>query len=232
LIWTVTFDGRGNASCALSRADKVALELPLIDAPPSPPPPRTLDLLVDFARAAKSALPGADSSVSTGVANGEDRKPTLAEMEQSTNQPGAQIGPGQGGNGLQRVGPVPMYAHVGAPGLPGAWTRPRWDRVSLGMPSRFPRPAVHRIVADVQAPKPDDLPPPESLLVTASSLDFVRKSASSGDIPPELGIVNYRLVQGKDRKRGFGSDDLAPLPLRPASGSTGGSTSRMARRYS
>ena len=74
-----------------------------------------------------STLPSA--STSTGA--GEDRKPTLAEMEQSSRTTSAHPWVGESGEKKERVGQVPVYAHEGAPGLPGAWTRPRWDRVGI-----------------------------------------------------------------------------------------------------
>lgn len=63
----------------------------------------------------------------------EDIKPSLSEMERSTRVGGASASmAGAGGENedkKERTGSLPPYAHAGAPGLPGAWTRPRWDRV-------------------------------------------------------------------------------------------------------
>ncbi|GFZ49050.1 hypothetical protein JCM24511_06800 [Saitozyma sp. JCM 24511] len=73
-----------------------------------------------------------------------------------------------------RRGEVPTYAPGWAPGLPGKWTYAVLD--------------------------PDEETPPEApVQVTAASLDFVKATASGGDIPPELGIVHYR-PPGKRRK--------------------------------
>ncbi|RSH90157.1 hypothetical protein EHS25_001491 [Saitozyma podzolica] len=73
-----------------------------------------------------------------------------------------------------RRGEVPPYAPEWAPGLPGKWTYAFLD--------------------------PDEETPPDApVQVTAASLDFVKATASGGDIPPELGIVHYR-PPGKRRK--------------------------------
>lgn len=51
----------------------------------------------------------------------------------------------------------------------------------------------------------DDDDPNIKPVVTSSSLEFVRKSASAGDIPPELGVVNYRLAKNKGKQSGLGN---------------------------
>ncbi|BEJ16795.1 hypothetical protein CspHIS471_0601960 [Cutaneotrichosporon sp. HIS471] len=74
--------------------------------------------------------------------------------------------------------PPPEYAWDGAPGLPKPWTY-----------------------------KPD-LPPPPGLpvsKVTSGVLDFIKLTATErGDIPPELGLVDYRRADGREVRRRWG----------------------------
>ncbi|GMK58399.1 hypothetical protein CspeluHIS016_0504310 [Cutaneotrichosporon spelunceum] len=74
--------------------------------------------------------------------------------------------------------PAPEYAWDGAPGLPEPWTY-----------------------------KPD-LPPPPGLppsKVTTGVLDFIKLTATErGDIPPELGLVDYRRADGREVRRKWG----------------------------
>ncbi|KAL1408624.1 hypothetical protein Q8F55_005437 [Vanrija albida] len=73
---------------------------------------------------------------------------------------------------------VPPYAYDSAPGLPDAWTY---------KPDR---------------PKTPPLPPGN---VTAGVLDFIKLTATErGDIPPELGLVDYRRGDGREARRKWG----------------------------
>lgn len=73
---------------------------------------------------------------------------------------------------------APEYAWEGAPALPDPWTY-----------------------------KPDLPPPPAppASRVTTGVLDFIKLTATErGDIPPELGLVDYRRVEGREVKRRWG----------------------------
>ncbi|CAK9779526.1 hypothetical protein CC85DRAFT_287380 [Cutaneotrichosporon oleaginosum] len=72
----------------------------------------------------------------------------------------------------------PEYAWDGAPGLPEPWTY-----------------------------KPDPVPPPGAPAgkVTTGVLDFIKLTATErGDIPPELGLVDYRRADGREVRRKWG----------------------------
>ncbi len=74
--------------------------------------------------------------------------------------------------------PAPEYAWDGAPSLPEPWTY-----------------------------KPDPPPPPPlpASKVTSGVLDFIKLTATErGDIPPELGLVDYRRADGREVRRKWG----------------------------
>ena len=79
--------------------------------------------------------------------------------------------PELGSDEKPRPVPPPSYAFDNAPPLPQPWTY-----------------------------KPDEVPapPPPGNKVTSGVLDFIKLTATErGDIPPELGLVDYRRREGK-----------------------------------
>lgn len=79
--------------------------------------------------------------------------------------------PELGSDEKPRPQPIPPYAYENAPPLPQPWTY-----------------------------KPDEVqpPPPPPNKVTSGVLDFIKLTATErGDIPPELGLVDYRRREGK-----------------------------------
>lgn len=92
----------------------------------------------------------------------------------------------------ERKGPVPPYAFDWAPGLPGKWTYAVLTEVSV---------CLLCPTGNTDSRSQEDKPPPDApVKVTSASLDFVKASISSGDIPPELGIVNYLHAAKKQKQ--------------------------------
>jgi hypothetical protein len=113
--------------------------------------------------------------------SGEDKKPDITETRRE----------------------VPEYAYEGAPGLPGKWTYAVGEPVSpgflqpIGGSSLNHRSTTYAASLFGSLTRKKEASPEPPVQVTSASLDFVKASVSGGDIPPELGIVHYRLREAK-----------------------------------
>lgn len=107
---------------------------------------------------------------------GTDTKPDLDKLKNEEIQ-------------SQDMGLRPFYGFEGGPALPPKWTYPSQTTVSpflllITQGSRGIRADLPKVEAL------DDVPHGQ---ITKRSLDFVKLTASErGDIPAELGVVNYR----------------------------------------
>ncbi|OCF42099.1 hypothetical protein I317_04070 [Kwoniella heveanensis CBS 569] len=161
-----------------ARMDR-APELPLETSPPPSPPRIPLSALIPDPFTTSDAPKDQSSSAS---AQYEDRKPDLARLdsEPSLGMSRMQIKTAVAG---ERLG----YAEDWTPVLPEKHTYVSLDLLESASIKTTPQ--NDRDQNHPPAPTPAAAPAP----VTSALLDFIKLTATErGDIPPELGVVDYR----------------------------------------
>ncbi|WVF70203.1 hypothetical protein IAT40_004991 [Kwoniella sp. CBS 6097] len=182
--WDVRGMRRESKKPRLDRAP----EIPLETSPPPSPPRLPLSVLIpdpDDSQAHKRK-----DSLS---AQYEDRKPDLARLNSDSSLSRAKAA-------KAAAGARPAYAEDWAPVLPEKHTYISLDQNALD-PSLSTTIDTNESVSQTPAPAP----------VTSALLDFIKLTATErGDIPPELGVVDYRYRRdiGGDNRKSFKSGDV------------------------
>ncbi|WVQ97688.1 hypothetical protein IAU59_004802 [Kwoniella sp. CBS 9459] len=182
--WGVRGMKRESKRQRMDRAPELALGT---SPPPSPPRLPLSALLPDWSLTQKS------QAQAQAQAQNEDRKPDLASLNSDSNFTKATMRAKAAAAHGERL----AYAEDWTPILPEKHTY-----VSLDQSRPL---STNSTNLDTDTDKELDPPTPAPAPVTSALLDFIKLTATErGDIPPELGVVDYRYR--RDHGRGNRSD--------------------------